>query len=64
MKNFGDYPRACVYSVKGKSLKGYILDDYEECGGPQDGQIYIIVLDKNTHEEVHVKKEDVLEIIE
>ncbi len=64
MKNFGDYPRACIYLCKGKNKKGFIIDEYEESGGPLDGQGFVVIQDKESHEELHIKKEEVLEIID
>ena len=40
------------------------MGEYEENGGPNDGQQYIIVEDKETLKVKHIKKEDVLEIID
>ena len=64
MKNFGENRRSCIYICKGKNKKAFILDEYEEQGGPLDGQEFLILEDQETNEEVHVKKEHVLEIID
>ena len=64
MRQFGKYPRSCVYLCRGSSRKGFIIDEYVESGGPLDGQHFIVIQDKDTHEEIHVKKEDVLETID
>tara|TARA_B110000495_G_C23042996_1_gene627270 strand:+ start:2760 stop:2951 length:192 start_codon:yes stop_codon:yes gene_type:complete len=61
--NPGESKRKCVYNDKFKTKKGTIMGEYEENGGPCDGQYYIIVEDDETMKIKHVKKEDVLEII-
>jgi len=61
--NIGESKRRCVYNDKSKTKKGTIVGEYEENGGPNDGQSYIIVEDEETSKIKHVKKEDVLEII-
>ena len=55
--------RKCIFYRKNKKSKGVILKEYEELGGPEDGQEYIIVKEIKTKRILHVKKEDVLEII-
>ena len=62
--SIGESRRRCVYNDKAKTRKGTIVGEYEENGGPNDGQQYIIVEDKKTSKVKHVKKEDVLEIID
>ena len=52
-----------AYMYVGATVHSY-CDEYEECGGPLDGQEFPDFEDLETKEEIHVKKEDVLEIIE
>jgi hypothetical protein len=54
--------RKCVYNEKTKLKKGFILGDYEESGGPSDGQHYVIVEDEETKKVKHVKLEDIQEV--
>lgn len=61
--DIGESKRHCVYNDKSGTKKGMILGEYEENGGPNDGQDYIIVEDTDTSNIKHIKKEDVLEII-
>ena len=54
--------RHCVYNEKTKTKKGFILGDYEENGGPNDGQHYVIIEDKKSKKIKHIKLEDVQEV--
>lgn len=53
--------RRCVYLEGPQTRKGFILDDYEEAGGPNDGQHYAVVEDSETKKLKHVKIEDIQE---
>ncbi|MGI9357826.1 MAG: hypothetical protein ACR2ON_00315 [Paracoccaceae bacterium] len=61
--DIGKSRRHCVYNDRTRTKKGVIIGEYEENGGPNDGQEYIIIEDEQTSKIKHVKKEDVLEII-
>ena len=54
--------RRCVYNDKIGTKKGFILGDYEEQGGPNDGQTFVIIEDEESKKIKHVKLEDILEV--
>ena len=64
MKTPFPFRRKCIYYKNKKRLTGFILEEYEEQGGPQDGQEYILIEDEVSTNISHVKKEDVLEIVD
>jgi len=53
----------CSFQLKGKASKGLILNTYEELGGAEDGQRYVVVEDLQTKKVRHIKDTDVIEII-
>lgn len=55
--------RHCVYNDKAGTKKGIIISEYQENGGPNDGQDYMLIEDIETSKTKHIKKEDVQEII-
>ena len=56
--------RKCIFFINDQKCQGLILKEYEELGGPEDGQGYIIVKDIKSKKILHVLKEDVIEIID
>jgi hypothetical protein len=63
MKTPFPFRRKCIYYKSKKRSSGFILEEYEEKGGPEDGQEYILIEDEKSKNILHVKKEDVIEII-
>lgn len=63
MKTPFPFRRKCIYYKDKTRSYGFILEQYEEQGGPEDGQEYILIEDESSGSILHVKKEDVLEII-
>lgn len=64
MEKFWLSNRKCIYTTKEGTKKGVIITDYEEVGGPEDGQDYVIIEDFETKKIKHVKIENVLEVTE
>ena len=56
--------RKCLYINKGGTHRGIIINQYEEVGGKDDGQIFIIVKDSKTKKSNHVPIECILEILD
>ena len=55
--------RKCLYIDKSGTKKGIITGEYEEIGGKDDGQLFIIVKDIKTNEVKHIEIEQVQEIL-
>ena len=64
MEKFWLSNRKCIYVTSEGARKGIILSDYEEVGGPKDGQDYVIIEDSETKKVKHIKIEEVMEVIE
>tara|TARA_B110000495_G_C22565831_1_gene341083 strand:- start:138 stop:332 length:195 start_codon:yes stop_codon:yes gene_type:complete len=64
MDLFFSRKRYCLFNTKKGTEKGLIIGEHTESGGKEDGQEYIIIEAIKTQKIKHIKKEDVLEIIE
>lgn len=64
MEKFWLSNRKCIYTTTEGTKKGVIITDYEEVGGAEDGQDYVIIEDSETKKIKHVKIENVLEVTE
>lgn len=49
----------CSFAKRGELRRGLILNAYEEIGGANDGQTYVVVRDVRSKKILHIKDFDI-----